>query len=77
MTQKEKAFQFILHHNVAVTSRSLAASINVERTNATRILKDLEIENRVYIAHIARCLKTKKLVNHYRITPSLGQGNLF
>lgn len=77
LTQKEKAFQFLLKNDIAVTSRSLSELINIERTNATRILKDLEIENRIYVAHIARCPKTKKNVNHYRIVPTIGQGKLF
>lgn len=44
LTQKEKAFLFMLHNNVAVTSRSLASSINIERANCTRIISDLIAE---------------------------------
>lgn len=77
LSQKKRAELYLINTQKAVTSNMLSDLLNLDRTNITRILKDLEKENRIYIAHRAKCPKTGRKVRWYRANPSLGQGSLF
>ena len=64
--QREKAKVYaILDRLQPVTSRKLSEELNIERTNITRTLKDLETAGFIKIACKAKCPTSGMNVYHY------------
>lgn len=64
-TEKGRGLIEMFSYGKPVTSRMLMKILNTERSNCTRILKDLENEGKIKVVKSAKCETTGQRVNYY------------
>ncbi len=75
-TQRDIVLEY-LTSNGAANSRTIAERCHIERTATTRVLKDLEQDEKIRIADIRRCNVTGRPVQFYEVRTTYVQGSLF
>ena len=69
---EEKKVLNLLTNNKSMTSRAIAKALQIDRTNITRSIYNLEKSNKVHVLKRAKCPTTNKLVRWYTITTNEG-----
>lgn len=76
VTEAIKVFD-LLTKNPPLTSRQIATKMQIERTNVTRTIRDLQDNGKAKVAYCAPCQTTGKKVEHYTAIQEVKQLELF
>lgn len=75
--KEKKRVLLLMFEGKSLTSRGISNLLNIERTNITRTLSDLQKDGLVEVAYEDKCSITNRKVKYYRLSEELKEGISF